>query len=62
MKTLQDKFTEVRLLLTEIEDQMEKDYQRFTDLTQLKFEFEDHQKFQTTIKKENFVNNNPVAK
>jgi 5-bromo-4-chloroindolyl phosphate hydrolysis protein len=45
MKTLQDKFTEVRLLLTEIEDQMEKDYQRFIDLQQLKFEFNEHEKF-----------------
>lgn len=46
MATLQEKFTTVRLLLTEIEDQMEKDYQRFIDLQQLKFEFEEHEKFQ----------------
>lgn len=45
MKTLQDKFTEVRLLLTEIEDQMEKDYQRHSDLMQLKLKIEDHEDF-----------------
>ena len=45
MKTLHDKFSKVRLLLTEIEDQMEKDYQRHSDLMQLKLEFEEHEKY-----------------
>jgi hypothetical protein len=43
--TLQDKFTTIRLLLTEIEDECEKIAQREIDLQQLKLEFEDHEKY-----------------
>jgi len=53
MKTLQDKFTEVRLLLTEIEDECEKIAQRQIDLAQLKLEFEDKQQFNKNYHGEN---------
>jgi len=45
MKTLQDKFTEVRLLLTEIEDEVEQIAQRQIDLAELRLQFEDHEKY-----------------
>lgn len=45
MKTLQDKFTQLWELMTEIQDDIEKIQQRQIELDQLKFEFKDHENF-----------------
>lgn len=50
MKNLQEKFTKLWLLMTEIQDEIEQIEQRQIELQQLKFEFEDHKKFQDNIK------------
>lgn len=45
MKTLQDKIHEVRYLLIDIELEVEKLTKRQIELSQLKFEFEEHEKY-----------------